>query len=244
MDDGILLSAEELFLLWWTAGYGDPPPVLALPRPGATPQHRARYATEASEVLSARGLGTVHQPTATLATALRGLATATTTLELRGYGPDGAWLAFGGWTEREAAVAARSGDDVLVATITPGRLVESLLGTLPPLPAPPGLPANVSTADYADACRRGELAGTPGFLQVLRSAGVREPEAATLARAVTTRHGGGQLTVGRGTHRSTPLTWLDTTSGRYAVREHGDWLTVTPTNPRRLTAMARELLPR
>lgn len=244
MRDGIRLSVEELFLLWWAADLGDPPPVLDLPRRGATSERRARYAAEASAALEARGLGTVAEPVPALAAVLRRLATADIRLDLRGYGPDGPWSAFGACTERKAAVAWRAGNDVVVATVTPGQLVESLLATLPPLPAPPGLSANVHTADYADACSHGERTGTPGFLQVLRSAGLRGPEAATVARAVTTRQGGGQLTATRrGAHRPTPLTWLDTASGRYAVRARGDWLTVTPADAGRLTAMAQDLCP-
>lgn len=245
MRDGIRLSVEELFLLWWAADLGDPPPVLDLPRPGATPERRARYAAEASAALTARGLGTVAEPVPVLANILRRLATADTRLDLRGYGAGGAWFAFGACTERDAAVVLRTGNDALVAAVTPGVLVESLLATLPALPAPPGLSANVHTADYADACRHGGLTGAPGFLQTLRSAGLREAEAATIARAVTTRHGGGQLTATcRGTLRPTPLTWLDTASGRYAVRARGDWLTITPADGGRLTAMAHDLFPR
>ena len=239
MSEWIRLGAGEMFLLWWAADLGEPPPVLGLPRPGSTPARRAEYAAQASELLQARGLGTVHEPVPVLRSALRRVATAGTKLDLHVYGT-GTACALGALGDRAATVVVRTGDEIRLRAVTPGRLLESLLEVPPPLPAAPGLPANVSVADYADACGRGEVAGTPGFVQVLRAAGLREPDTTTLVRAITTREGGGRL--GSSRHRKTPVTWVDTPAGRYAMRERGGWVTVTPADGARLTMIAKDLL--
>jgi hypothetical protein len=122
-------------------------------------------------------------------------------------------------------------------------LVGALLGSLASLPAGPDRPANIGAADLAAACAEGERDAASGFLSSLRSAGVRADEADTVCRVLTTRTGGGQLGVSSGGRRG-PVTvnWVDTPDGRYALRRTGGWVTVTPVDLPRLSAMAEELL--
>ena len=240
MSDWTCLHPAEFFLLWWAMDLGEPPVALGLPRPGATPHERDRHADEASAALSARGLGTVRAPATPVATAMRHLAGATTTLDLHVYGADGANVRHG--VGAGSAVAVRTGDEVRLATVTPDRIAASLLGTLAPLPAGPGLPANVDLDDYLAACRAGEETGLPGFATALGAAGLRPADVATVVRAVTARAGGGQLgATHTGRRAPSPVTWVDTPAGRYAVRRHDDWVTVTPVDARRLALMAAEL---
>jgi hypothetical protein len=112
-----------------------------------------------------------------------------------------------------------------------------------PLPAGSERPANIGAADFAAACAEGEQDGAAGFLSALRYAGVRPDEADTVCRVLTTRTGGGQLGVVAGGRRG-PVTvnWVDTPDGRYALRRTGGWVTVTPVDLPRLSAMAEELL--
>jgi hypothetical protein len=77
---------------------------------------------------------------------------------------------------------------------------------------------------------------------------VREPEANTLVRAVTTRSGGGQVgLVARGrsgkvepTGRT--LSWMDSREGRYLVRQDGGWFVLAPADPVRLTSELEDLV--
>lgn len=236
MCEAIPLDPVELFLLW--PAHTDPPAVLDLPRPGPTPAERAGHAAEASAALAARGLGGVDRPAPALAALLRTLTGGQVTLELRTPGADG----FGAAGDQDAAVALRDGERIRLAASTPGTLAAALLDRLPPLPAAPGLPVTVTVGDYATACRAGDAGGAPAFTHALLAAGLREADATTLTRAVTTRTGGGQIgaTVGR-TRVPGPVTWIDTPAGRYALRRDGDWVSLTPATVARLTAMTTAL---
>ncbi|MFI7678245.1 ESX secretion-associated protein EspG [Actinophytocola sp. NPDC049390] len=242
MSDWISVSAEEMFLLWWAADLGEPPTALTLPRPGATPERRTEYAAQASTALRTRGLGTVHDPVQALATALRHIATGNTKLTLHTHGPKPA-QALGVLTDRTATMTVRTGDEIRLREVTPGTLIEELLTVLPPLPAAPGWPTNIAVTDYREACRRGEATGIPGFVQALRAAGLREPDTATLVRAITTRAGGGQLGATSPTTRRNPtVTWVDTPAGRYAVGHRDGWVTITPADTTRLNQMAKNMI--
>lgn len=238
----IQLDVVEFYLLWSTLDLGETPEVLDVLHVGRIPARRAELVEQASTALAARDLGTVTTPARDLAGMLRSLGNGTVALDMRVYGSGAPLFAHAAAGPNGAAVAARVGDEVRLGAVRATALASSLLGSLSPLPAAPARPANVSLADYTQACEEGATEGVSGFVRSLHAAGVRAVEASTLAQALTTRAGGGQL--GATGRRRTPsvINWLDTPEGRYALRRNGDWLTVTPADTPRLTAMAEEML--
>jgi hypothetical protein len=246
-DSGWLrLSTVEFFLLWSAMDLGEPPVVLGVPRVGRTPRSRAAMAEEASRALAGRDLGTVREPARDLAAVLRLAAEHTTALEIRVYGTESPLFGFAAVGSRGAVAVARRADRILAGRIGREAMASTLLDSLQPMPPGPGLPANVRVADFDAACAEGEREGVTGFMRVLRSTGMRLPEANTLTRALTGRRGGGQVGASRrrpgGQPVRSPMTvsWMDTPAGRYAVRRSGEWITVTPVTPARLVAMAEE----
>lgn len=240
-DSGwIQLSPVELFLLWSEMSLGDPPPVLGITHVGRTQRRRTELISSASLALGARGLGSVESPARDLAGLLRVLAEPSVSLDVRVYGEGEPLFGFAAARGRSAAAIARVADEVRVGPVTPGRLAGPLLDSLTPIPAGPDRPANISAADFATACTEGERDGTPGFQQALAHAGVRPSEAATLSRVLSSRHAHGQLGVTGRDRRW--LNWVDTPEGRYALRQNGSWITLTPTDRPRLATMAEEML--
>jgi hypothetical protein len=236
------LGAVELYLVWSAMGLGDTPEVLDLVPVGRTPARRAELVEETGQALAARDLGTVTEPARDLAAMVRALGTATSSLDLRVYGSGAPLFAFAGAGPSGAAVAARVGDEVRMGMVRATALARSLLGSLTALPAGPGRPVNVSVADYEAACEEGRHEGAPGFSRSLHAAGLRAADVSTLATALTTRTGGGQLGATGGTRTHSLVNWLDTPEGRYALRRNGDWITVTPADTPRLASMAEEML--
>jgi hypothetical protein len=239
----IQLSSTEFFLLWDAIGAGEPPAALEVGHLGRTRESRAAMTGEASHALAGRDIGTVQDPARDLAGILRTLATGQVTLDLRVLGEGSPLVGYAASNGRSAAAAARVDGEIRLGAVPPSALAGALLGSLAPLPAGTGRPVNVSAADYADACAEGERDGVPGFVRVLQSAGLRQADASVVATALTTRRGGGQLGASSGGRRASSIvSWLDTGDGRYALRRHGAWLTVTPADLPRLTAMADEMV--
>jgi hypothetical protein len=238
----IQLSAVELYLLWTTMGLGETPAVLDLVHVGRTPARRAKLVEETSEALAARDLGTVTEPARDLAAMVRSLGTATSALDMRVYGEGTPLFAYAGAGSSGAALAARVGDEVRVGAVRATALASSLLGSLTGLPAGSGRPVNVNAADYESACQEGAYDGASGFSRALHAAGLRSTDVHTLVSALTTRKGGGQLGATGRVRTYSVVNWLDTEDGRYALRRNGDWITVTPADTPRLTAMAEEML--
>ncbi|PRY46085.1 ESX secretion-associated protein EspG [Umezawaea tangerina] len=241
------LAAQEFFVLW-TSVHGDrhPPPV-GTRHYGRTEADRAELLATCSRTLSARGLGTVERPDGELHALLRGLVEFDVGLELvfsrRGETARG--LATAGW---HGAFVARVGEQVQLAGFRPTALASTTVSTLPAARPGAGRSVNLRWDDYVAAGAAGERDGVPGFLGSLRYAGVREPEATTLMRALTTRSGGGQVAViGRNragylhpTGRT--LSWLDSSDGRYLVRNEAGWFVMAPTDPARLTTELEDLV--
>lgn len=245
----IQLSSAEFFLIWTAIGLGERlPPVLDIEHLGRTPARRAEYVAAASATLKDRDLGTVAAPAPDLERVLRVLADPEVSLDLRAYGQGAPLYGFAAAGGNGAAVAARVGGEVRLGMVRDTALAEALLGSLPAESPGSGRPANVSVVDYERACQEGVEDGVSGFLRVLHDAGVRPPEASTVAQALVTRRGGGQLGASaRGRHGRTIRTpsivsWLDTAEGRYALRRHGEWISITPVDLPRLASMADEML--
>ncbi|CCH27523.1 ESX secretion-associated protein EspG [Actinosynnema sp. NPDC047251] len=241
------LSALEFFLLWQAVHRDAHPVPLGTRHYGHTQQERARLIETASRDLFARGLGTVQRPDEELYGVLRGLAEFEVGLEVvfTINGEQARGLATAAW---HGAFAGRLGDQVQVTGFRPTALASRTVSTLPAAPPGGGRSVNVRWEDYLAAGRAGVDDGTEGFLDVLRGVGMREPEANTLMRAVTTRTGGGQVGViarnraGYLHPTGDAISWLDTADGRYLVRRNDAWLVIAPTDAARLTSAVDELV--
>ena len=238
----IQLNVVEFYLLWSTMGLGPAPEVLDVLHVGRTKARRTELAGESSRDLAARDLGTVDAPARDLAAMLRALGNPSASLDMRVYGTGLPLFAFAAVGPSGAAIAARVGDEVRMGAVRPTALASSLLGSLTQLPAGTGRPANVSAADYDAACVQGAAEGVSGFTRTLHAAGVRADEVSTFTQALTTRTGGGQLGATGRARAFSLVNWLDTPDGRYALRRNGAWITLTPADTTRLTAMAEEML--
>lgn len=238
----IQLSVVEFYLLWSALDLRETPEVLDVLHVGRIPSRRAELVADASRALEGRDLGTVTEPARDLATMLRSLGRGSVSLDMRVYGAGAPLFAYAAAGSAGAAVAARVGDELRLGSVRATALASSLLGSLAPLPAAPARPANVSFADYEAACAEGAVDGVSGFVRVLHAAGVRAAEASTLAQALTSRSGGGQLGATGRTRTDSVINWLDTDDGRYVLRRNGAWLTITPADTPRLTSMAEEML--
>ncbi|KAA2262178.1 ESX secretion-associated protein EspG [Solihabitans fulvus] len=240
----IPLAEEEFFLLWWANQPRELPVPLGVRHFGAVPADRAELVEACSDTLSARGLGTVRDPEPRLAALLRVLAAPTMSVQLLLEYPTGAGQALAVVDGERGVLATRLGADVHLAPIRGTALAPAAAGLLPASPAAPGRAANVRVADYQAACLAGREDGAEAFLAVLRSAGVREPEARTVHRAVAGRYGGGHLgATGRDRRRAaTTVTWLDTDEGRYLARGRDGWLVVTPADQARVAEAVAELV--
>lgn len=249
-DEGsgwIRLDSAEFFLLWWTAGYGDPPLALDIPHVGRTRTSRAELAVHADAALSERGLGTVGSPARDLAGYVRTLAEPAYTLDLHAVGEGPELRAMSAAGPEGATAAAVVDGEVRIGPVPPDGVVPVLLEALPPVPAGPGRGGNVRWADYRRACVDGDRGGSGAFVEALCDAGVRRPEAFTIMRAIAGRRGGGQLGANVRTPRGwartgSTVNWVDTEEGRYTIRRGGDWVMITPVDVPRLTAMAEEML--
>ncbi|GLZ32506.1 ESX secretion-associated protein EspG [Lentzea sp. NBRC 105346] len=246
-ERGFKLSSREFFLLW-QAVHGEEREVpLGTPHVGRTRAARQRLTEETSNELYRRGLGTIGRPDPDLRALVSGLAEFERALEVVYFkGTEMARaLATAGWS---GTFAARVGDDVHLRSFRSTALASSTVAALPALRPGNGRAVNIRWDDYVRAGEAGERDGESGFMEVLRHAGIREPEAYTLLRAVTSRIGGGQLAltarnrdgIPRPTGRS--VSWLDTREGRYLVRQKDGWLVLAPTDQARLTGAVDELL--
>ncbi len=246
-DRQFTVSSQEFFLLWEAVHGEDRTVPLGTPHFGATRAARQRLVEESSRTLHARRLGTVQRPDPDLRALISGLGEFDRALEIAYF--KGAELARGiacaGWG---GAFAARVNGEVHLYSFRPTSLASATVSSLPGLAPGTGRAVNVRWDDYVRAGRAGEQEGKQAFLEVLRDAGIREPEAHTLLRLVTSRIGGGELGltarnrdgVPRPTGRS--VSWLDTREGRYLLRRQNDWLVLAPTDAVRLTNAVDELL--
>lgn len=246
-DRGLTLSSREFYLLW-QAVHGEERDVpLGTPHVGRTRAARQRMTEETSQELQRRGLGTINRPDPDLRALISGLAEFDRALEIAYFkGTEMArGLATAGWS---GTFAARVGDDIHLRSFRSTALASATVAALPGLQPGTGRAVNIRWEDYLRAGEAGERDGQGAFMEVLRYAGVREPEAYTLHRAITSRIGGGQLGLtarnrdgfARPTGRT--VSWLDTREGRYLVRQTDGWLVLAPTDQARLTTAVDELL--
>lgn len=238
------LSDHEFYLLWDAAGLGEPPAALNLRHVGRTRAERHRLADEASVSLLERDLGTVASPVGELADVLQAVGHRELTLSLGVVWADGQYRAVAGRGPEGAAIVVVVDGGVSVRGLRPATLVDAIIDEIPPTQAGPGVTANVAWTDYLRACREGEADGVDGFTWVLRDAGLRVPEARTIARALVGRNAVGQLDIGPRSGRPIEsISWVDTPEGRYVLRRRVDWLSVIPADLVKLSQLISESLP-
>lgn len=241
------VSSQEFFLLWQAVHGEDRVVPLGTPHVGATRAARQRLVEASSQSLQARRLGTIQRPDPDLRALVSALGEFDRALEIAYF--KGTELARGvacaGWS---GAFAARVNGEVHLYPFRPTSLASATVSSLPGLAPGSGRSVNVRWDDYVRAGQAGEQEGKQAFLDVLRDAGIREPEAHNLMRIVTSRIGGGELGltarnrdgVPRPTGRS--VSWLDTREGRYLLRRQDGWLVLAPADASRLTSAVDELL--
>jgi hypothetical protein len=242
------LHVGEFFLLWMAHHEpGEMPTLLEIEPVGRSRKARQEYAAAASEALTGRGLGTVETPVDGLRDLLHTLARAEIRFEFTLRTADTATSVAGAVQGADAVMAMRSDTALHLRRERTASLVETMTGLLPPQPAGDGPSANVTMGDFTRACDAGAKEGTWGFTTALRQSGVYPSSIPTIMRAVGDRHGGGTLSVmrraGAGRWRRAPLrlTWVDTTSGRYSLRQDAEWVTITPATDARMATLVGEV---
>lgn len=243
----IELHAGEFALLWGELGLGDQPTWLGIPHFGRTRAVREQWRASASGSLSGRGLGTVDHPSADLAQLLRAIGTAEQMLELQVDTETTALRGLGASGPHGTAAVARVDTTIRVGPVHQEDLVRTMLEVPPDLGPGTGMSANLPVADFDAACAAGAVDGPSGFVDALSRTGVRREECQMLARALTTRVAGGRLGArvadgnGRWHRAEAVVVWLDAEDGRYALRNDGEWISVTPADHTRLLTMAEEM---
>ncbi|WP_024876542.1 ESX secretion-associated protein EspG [Saccharomonospora piscinae] len=247
-DSGWLsLHPGEFCVLWDRLGLGELPDALGLARGGRTSAARAALRDSAELSLRERDLGSVDDPDPDVVTLLRALASGRLRLELEVAAGGEVFRALG-TSGPDGHVTAGAGEgelEIKLGPVSESSLVATLLAPAGDVRAGVGASGNVPVEDYRRACRAGQYGGADAFLQVMREAGARPPEANSFLRAVGRAHAvgrlGGTADDGAGQRRVPGvLTWVDTADGRYVLRQRGGWVTVTPADAARLVAIAED----
>lgn len=242
------LHVGEFFLLWMAHHEpGEMPTLLEIEPVGRSRTARREYEAAASEALTERGLGTVDKPVDDLRDLLHTLARAEIRFELTMRTSDATTSVAGSVNGAEAVMAMRSNTALHLRRRDAAGLAETVTGLLPQQRAGDGPSANVTMADFTRACDAGADGGTWGFTNALRQSGVHPSTIPTITRAVGDRHGGGTLSVmrraGAGQWQRSPLrlTWVDTASGRYSLRQDAQWVTITPATGARMATLVGDV---
>lgn len=252
LRESLSLQLDEFFLL--LAAHRKPkemPSFLGVNPAGRNRTERAKLTAVASEALAERGLGTIAEPDPDLLDAVHLMATAPVRIEFGVIGAD----------ETLWSVAAVDGPYAAVATRTPAAIhvwnpdradvLSSLIDTAPDVPAGQGAVANIPAADF-DRARDARAADDSWAVRdAIRDAGVHDTEQPTIERAIEDGPGGILIATDRDDAaedgyqwRAAPaqLSWVDTSSGRYAIRNDGEWVTVTPADNTKLYALAVDIV--
>lgn len=248
--DWISLTSDEFFLLWFAHHKVHHfPYFLGVGPVGRSRKDRAARSASASETLALRGLGTIEDPVAEAKTTIDVLATAPIRVELSYTGGAAPTLSVNAVQGTQAAmVVARGGSEVRLRTGDTARLQAALIDSVPPMEAGAEPAANVRTADFEKATEAAGAGGPRMPRDLLEDAGVRASEIPTIMSALQESNGRGTLAVKRreGTtdwrYAPSEVSWVDTVTGRYALRRAGEWTTIMPTGHARLRSMFSELL--
>ena len=244
----LTVTATEFDVVWEWLGLGATPVVLQLTSPGRTDVERRRIVDTAWQGLRQRQLADVTGPDPEIIRLMHLFAAPSEQVELRI------------WAERETralatrrngatALTLRRGEEItLSSAVTPNR---ALLGVLPAAVVGPGhsvtLPEADLTAAYDDLA-----AGCP-VREGLISRGVDTGDAELIEAIFTAVIGRAQVSALAADswgvlHRLRQfITALDTRHGRYLLRrdpagDGSNWITISPTDPRRTLHRMDELL--
>lgn len=244
----LAVSTVEFDVLWEWLGLGATPVVLRLSSPGRTHTERREIVNTAWQGLRRRGRADVGGPDAEIIRLMHLFAAPSEQVELRLWtDPETRALA----VERDGrtALAVRRGGTVTLTTApTPNR---GVLDVLPAAPAGTERSVTLPDADL-EAARQGVAQGCPlheGLVARGVEAGDAEVVGAVLGTVVARAQIGALAADSWGVlHRLRRfVTVLDTRHGRYLLRrdpagDGTDWVTLSPTDPRRTLHRLDELL--
>ena len=238
-----VLTPVEFDVLWERLGLGPTPVILRLASRGRTRSERRSVRAAGWQAMRDRGLAGPAGPDPELTRLLHLLAHPTEQLELRAWWGRGV-RALAAARADEGALAVRHDDTVTVSAC--GFLPSALVGVLPAASPGPGrsctVPAEALTSGPLTDARAtllsyGVSAGDAGLLTRMLAGTGRRAQVVALAadRWGVARRDGGVLTV------------LDGPRGRYLLTrstadDGAEWVTVAPTDDRRLRHRFAELL--
>jgi hypothetical protein len=244
----IVLSALEFDVLWEHLELGTPPLILTVPSPGKTDEERAEFVQQAWSGMFGRGLGGPNSIDAELERLVRLLVRPEREVDCRSTGV----RALAAATAGEAVLATLSGETVTVRRTSAANLTSTIVALLPQAPAGPGRSVTVPTADFEAAAEAG---GTDQhrFEEALYGRGIRGDDVATLMEMIKDVTATGNFgcavrdRLDRRVRGSRVVSYFDTEDGRYAqVRKPGidgtEWTTLSPADPRRLTAHVQAMV--
>lgn len=253
MPRDITLTLEQYDICWSDLNLGEQVYPLRIRSHGRTYEERAPLRRQVYQQLSACGLAQGERLEPELAGALTLLARAQVWVDMH-------WLAAPGQPEMDRAVAARSGEQGLLARLDPASLrLMPCRGTALLLALVDQLPDTAAATGQSISLPRAVLIpaqpGGPASIyhtSPATSGRFRQQYHALEAVLATPRMRGGQIVANArdragGRHRSRPMEWFDTAAGRWTARvrptaDGGDYLTVAPADGPRTATQIREML--
>src|SRR2546421_8625100 len=148
---GLQLSLLELDVIWRSQRFGELPPIIDVPSPGATHTERAALEAQAWTTLIERDLADDHaRPTSAAINTLHVIAHRRLSLHLRTFGPD-ALRAILAQRGPRTVLGVLDNQHFRLARVADTGLPDTLLSLLPDLPAGPGRSISTPTAALATA---------------------------------------------------------------------------------------------
>lgn len=249
----IELSRLEFDVVWQHLGLGAFPTVFRMTGHGRTEAERLRLVDQAWQSLRAKGLGRHGDPHPLLAELLTVLSRPEREVDARMNHGDLAMRALAGARDQLAVIGVLRAGTFRLSEITPGGLSRAAVALLPEHPAGTGTSVTMPSALFAAACvASGDDPARLGT--ALAERGVREPDAAQLARALGDITGAGQFgaarldRLGRRLRADHVVGFVDSASGRYLFEARPpapggeQWTTIAPTDPIRLAGQIDRLL--
>jgi len=249
----VTLTSEQYDICWADLDLGEHVYPLRILSHGHTYEERAHLRRRVYQQLGARGLARGERVEPALHDALTLLARAPVWVDMH-------WLAEPGQTEMDRAVAARSGEQGLIARLDPAGLrlmprrgSSLLLALIDQLPAAPAAPGQSITLPKT-ALEPSQPTGRDSVYDTspATSGRFRHQFRALETVLAKPRLRGGQIVANARDrtgkrHRSRPVEWFDTEAGRWTARlqpatDGGEHLTVTPADSARMATQLAEVL--
>jgi hypothetical protein len=248
----VSLAVSAYQVAWEHLDAGPMPIVLYVPPEGARPDDRARAVDSAWAELRGRELAEGRRLRPWFADALRLLAEATVSVDVRfGIGRD-AVRGLAAAREEAAVLATLAPETLRLRLIGHRALAEESVGLLPPHPAGPGSPVSLPVGDV-DVAAHGAGSSLYSLADHLVGHGVPQDQARSLVEmtAGTFRRGqfGATMLDSHGRRHRLPrvVAVHDTPAGRYLMEQRSaangrQWTTVAPADGARLGRAVRDLL--